>query len=120
MSTYKKAIGPNDTMPFGKYKGCFLSDVMKVDPGYMMWAFVNMDAIEWTHEAVKVIRGYIDADAKRTSRYRAMLEKKKTSMPSVQVPDDNEEEILDLEKGDITPVAVMADPTARYAEWGAF
>lgn len=114
----KRVYGLGDAMPFGKYKGRYVADLLKSDPEYMIWALVNMDLVEFSTETCQAIHAYIAADptGKRKKRFDVMRKKKaETKVEVLQKVDDDDEEIIDLEAK-----PVPKDAAARYVEWGAF
>ena len=57
--TYRKILGPDDTMPFGRYKGVKISEVLEHNVGYMYWIINNTQLALSASVQDQVVRGYI-------------------------------------------------------------
>lgn len=44
-----------DKMPFGKYQGEIIEDVVRADPGYVNWLLVNHDKVQFAPEVTALI-----------------------------------------------------------------
>ena len=49
--SYKTDYGMDDTLPFGKYKGTEIEEVLEDDPKYLKWMHENTD-IEFDEEVI--------------------------------------------------------------------
>ena len=46
--------GLDNTMPFGKYKGVEIEEILDADPSYMLWAVENMD-LNFDEEVIELV-----------------------------------------------------------------
>jgi len=44
----------DDLMPFGKYKGTEIEEIIEDDPQYMVWAVENM-SIQFSEEVLEIV-----------------------------------------------------------------
>ena len=68
--TYRKILGPADTMPFGKYKGVKISEVLVRDVGYIYWIINNTQLTLSKIAQERAVSGYIalkNSQRKRTT-----------------------------------------------------
>ena len=55
---YKFTLGIKDEIPFGKYKGTLISEIIRMDIGYLTWA-MNEHYILLTNEAYIIYNNHI-------------------------------------------------------------
>lgn len=49
-------LGPDDEMPFGKYRGDPVSHVLEVEPNYLRWLLENKPGFSVTEEVEEELR----------------------------------------------------------------
>lgn len=103
------SLGPNETMPFGKYRGTKIEELLKSDPAYLVWLreqrkTSNGDSKFFTGEVSRQL-DFVIAESK------SLQKKYKTWDIPLAAPAPKAPEAL-------TPVRSHA---ANYAEsWGSF
>lgn len=50
-----KVLGKNDYFPFGKYKDCIILDIFVEDVEYLVWAIMNVDRYDFSHELREMV-----------------------------------------------------------------
>lgn len=91
-------FGQHDTINFGKHKGRKLSDVLRTSPGYLVWAYNNIDWFSMPDEL------YEDACTLSDSPYDSRQLKKESSSnedaPLFDAPKDQQRLFDDPEEDD--------------------
>ena len=55
-------------MPFGKYRGKPLSEILKCDPSYLAWFYCNVDGNEVIKRAIRALPGFRSPNSRRTTQ----------------------------------------------------
>lgn len=51
-----KQYGLGDILQFGKHKGCTIAFVLDEDPGWLMWAFENLESFDLSDEMLERVQ----------------------------------------------------------------
>src|SRR5208282_3939537 len=55
-------------MPFGKYRGKPLSEILTCDPSYLAWFYCNVDGNEVIKRAIRALPGFRSPNSRRTTQ----------------------------------------------------
>ncbi len=75
-SNFSNILDENDVFTFGKYSGLKISDVIKINPEYIIWCDINIDYIKFKPNVIKNAESNIIIKF----RYKLLIQKKKKEM----------------------------------------
>ena len=81
-------------MPFGKYRGVSIGEVLRQDPGYLVWFCDSVQGHEVLKQSIRAMPGFPEASAKRPQQ-RHLKASPQTDPPNMGVDPGLSREQLD-------------------------